>query len=84
MGPLLTGIYTIQDEELFTLLKTLVDSEGIQLEPSALAGMFGPINTIRGNSADANSPNATHIVWATGGGMVPQSEMDLYYEMGGK
>jgi D-serine dehydratase len=84
MEPLLTGIYTIQDEELFTLLKTLVDSEGIQLEPSALAGMIGPINTIRGNSEDANSPNATHIVWATGGGMVPQSEMDLYYEMGGK
>ncbi|WP_172370371.1 D-serine ammonia-lyase [Sporosarcina jiandibaonis] len=84
MEPLLSGIYTIQDEELFKLLKLLVDSEGIRLEPSALAGMIGPVNTIQRNINESNSQNATHIVWATGGGMVPQSEMDLYYEMGGK
>ena len=82
MEPLLSGIYTIKDDRLFKLLTSLVDAEGIQLEPSALAGMIGPINAIQRNIPAASSPNATHIVWATGGGMVPQAEMDLYYKMG--
>lgn len=82
MEPLLSGIYTIKDKPLFTLLKTLTDTEEIRLEPSALAGMVGPQNLIRANIEDANSANATHIVWATGGGMVPDEEMDLYYNMG--
>lgn len=82
MEPLLSGIYTITDEKLFKLLKTLIDKETIRLEPSALAGMVGPQNLIRANIEGAKSANATHIVWATGGGMVPKEEMDLYYEMG--
>ena len=84
MEPLLSGIYTIEDETLFSLLKTLADTETIRLEPSALAGMVGPQNLIRANIAGAKSVNATHIVWATGGGMVPDDEMDLYYKIGGK
>jgi len=84
MEPLLSGIYTISDQRLFKLLKTLVDEEDIRLEPSALAGMVGPLNVIKANVAGAKSANATHIVWSTGGGMVPKEEMDYYYEMGGK
>ncbi len=82
MEPLLSGIYTIEDPMLFTLLKTLIDTEGIRLEPSALAGMVGPQNLIRENIEAAKSPNATHIVWSTGGGMVPDEELELYYNMG--
>ena len=82
MEPLLSGSYTISDSTMFHLLKLLADTEGIKLEPSALAGMTGPVNVIRGNIADADSANATHIVWGTGGSMVPEEEMNLYYAIG--
>lgn len=84
MEPLLSGCYTIADETMFNLLKVLTDTEGIRLEPSALAGMTGPVNTIREKVEGAQSPNATHLVWATGGSMVPEAEMEAYYAQGGK
>ena len=82
MEPLLTGCYTIQDETMFELLKELTDVENIRLEPSALAGMTGPIHAIREGLKDASATTATHLVWATGGNMVPKEEMDAYYNTG--
>lgn len=79
MEPLLAGSYTIADGTLFKLLKQLADIENIRLEPSALAGMTGPVHTIREHIAGADAVNATHLVWATGGGMVPEVEMAAYY-----
>jgi len=84
MEPLLSGCYTIADETMFTLLKLLTDTESIRLEPSALAGMTGPVHASRENVKDAHSVTATHLVWATGGSMVPEAEMNLYYGMAGK
>lgn len=84
MEPLLSGCYTISDETMFKLLTQLTDSEGIRLEPSALAGMTGPIHSIQASMKNAASKNATHLVWATGGSMVPEDEMNLYYEQGRK
>ena len=61
MEPLLAGCYTIADHTMFHLLKLLADTEGIRLEPSALAGMTGPVNVIRENVAEANSrPSDTY------------------------
>ena len=76
---LLSGSYTINDRTLYELLALLADTENILLEPSALAGMTGPIHLTR---KGVHLPSATHIVWATGGGMVPSQEMDAYYEQG--
>ncbi|NYF25672.1 D-serine ammonia-lyase [Sporosarcina sp. JAI121] len=84
MEPLLSGCYTIADDTMFNQLKLLADTEGIKLEPSALAGMTGPVQVIRGNVTEAKSAAATHLVWGTGGSMVPEAEMDLYYGMAGK
>lgn len=80
MEPLLAGCYTIKDETMFALLKQLRDAEDIRLEPSALAGMTGPIQTINAAYKGANMVQATHLVWATGGNMVPKEEMDAYYK----
>ncbi|MCK8061582.1 MULTISPECIES: D-serine ammonia-lyase [unclassified Fusibacter] len=79
MQGLLEGIYTIDDDELFILLKMMADTEQIWLEPSALAGMKGPVLVTERKLATENS---THIMWATGGGMVPEDVMKNYYEKG--
>lgn len=82
MEPLLEGCYTIADETMFKLLTLIADTEDIRLEPSALAGMTGPIQTISNEVSKADSPSAIHLVWGTGGGMVPETEMDIYYGIG--
>ena len=84
MEPLLEGCYTIADETMFQLLTTLADTEDIRLEPSALAGMTGPIQVVRNEVPKANLQSATHLVWGTGGSMVPENEMNMYYGMGKK
>lgn len=89
--PLLSGSYTISDNELFKLLSTLVDTENIHLEPSALAGVIGPVKLctekegkeyIQNHHLQDKMKNATHIMWATGGSMVPKETMNEYYKKG--
>jgi D-serine dehydratase len=66
------------------MLVQLADSEGIYLELSALAGMYGPVMK-RSHPAFTqyhDLTNVTHLVWATGGSMVPTGEMAHYYETG--
>lgn len=76
--PLLSGIYTIDDRRLFILLKALMDTESIPLEPSALAGMLGPIllqqkeegkRYLQQHHLAAKITKCNHIIWATGGSL---------------
>src|SRR5690606_37900353 len=77
IGHLLSGSYTIHDERLFSLLRGLADSENILLEPSALAGFYGPIQILsqsdgqnflkENNIIEKQVEKAHHIIWATGG-----------------
>ncbi|ATP08765.1 D-serine ammonia-lyase [Aeromonas salmonicida] len=85
MERLLDGFYTLSDQEMYDLLGLLARDEQIKLEPSALAGMPGPwrITADREWQAEhgfdaATLARATHLVWATGGGMVPAEEMEKY------
>ena len=75
MERLLDGFYTLSDQSMYDMLGWLAQEEGIRLEPSALAGMAGPVRV-------ATSEQATHLVWATGGGMVPEDEMAKYLAKG--
>ncbi len=77
MNSLLQGCYTIDDSKLYEYLKLLADKEGIFIEPSACAGFEGPRHMVCSEDCQA-----THIVWATGGAMVPEAEMKQYYERG--
>ncbi|EPB0881150.1 D-serine ammonia-lyase [Yersinia enterocolitica] len=85
MEHLLDGFYTLSDAEMYDLLGLLNQYEGIRLEPSALAGMPGPSRVSsssdyleRHHFSAEKMRNATHLVWATGGGMVPVEEMEKY------
>ncbi|MNU03506.1 D-serine dehydratase [compost metagenome] len=61
---------------MYNMLGWLAQEENIRLEPSALAGMAGPVRIAA--SGRYALENATHLVWATGGGMVPDDEMAKY------
>ena len=91
MRPFMSGCYSLQDQRMYTLLAQLADAEDLFLEPSALAGMYGPVLTQPGQAlgayAQAALPagalaNGIHLVWATGGNMVPREEMQRYYQKG--
>lgn len=84
MSPFISGCYTIRDERLYQLLSVLADTENIFLEPSALAGMYGPLLIEKEPVYDKliRGRNPTHIVWATGGNMVPEDVMKSYYVKG--
>ncbi|MCU5358059.1 MULTISPECIES: D-serine ammonia-lyase [Bacillus cereus group] len=88
MEPFLSGNYTVSDEELYRLLKELADTENIYLEPSALAGMIGPVKVCKEDEylqklqLTEKVKKGTHIVWGTGGSMVPKDIMDEYYRKG--
>ncbi|ENX35217.1 D-serine dehydratase [Acinetobacter colistiniresistens] len=85
MQRLLDGFYTLDDQTMYRLLGMLNQSENLKLEPSALAGMLGPILVSKHKAyidlhqlTEQQLQHANHIVWATGGGMVPAEEMQNY------
>lgn len=86
MEPFLSGCYTLTDERMYEMLAQLADSEKIRLEPSALAGMYGPVltQTVPEFKTWRELHGATHLVWATGGSMVPETEWMKYYWAGKK
>lgn len=87
--PFLRGAYTASYNHLYKLLKELVGKEDIKLEPSAVAGMIGPIKLHKGGRGYIQNTNlkhkfnqSTHIVLGTGGSMVPKEVMKDYYQTG--
>jgi D-serine dehydratase len=90
MAPMLDGFYTLPDQDLLFLLGLLAREEAIRLEPSALAGMPGPWRVVgetqgyrqRLGLSPERLARAHHLVWATGGGMVPEEEMAHYLAAG--
>lgn len=81
MADLLDSCITVDDDELYRLLAIMHDTEGIDLEPSALAGAAGYIGTMKLGELGVLS-RGTHVIWATGGSMVPEEEWQSYYEHG--
>lgn len=90
MEPLISGCYTVSDENMYRMLALLADTEDLWLEPSALAGMCGPVWMMQKctlpywekEGLDLRRKQATHIVWGTGGSMVPEEDMKTYYLTG--
>lgn len=88
---MISGCYTVMDNHLFEYLSQMIDLEKILLEPSALASLPGAFRLIASKAGQqyieqqqlgSSMANATHIVWATGGSMVPDDIMNSYYQKG--
>ncbi|MGE7956201.1 D-serine ammonia-lyase [Pseudomonas sp. NPDC089530] len=92
MQRLIEGYYTVSDDELHALVWLMAQHQQLHLEPSAVAGVPGiaRVQARRGEylqrsgmSAEAYA-RATHLVWATGGSMVPDAEMRAYLAQGAR
>ena len=77
----LSGEFTVADGRLYDLMRLLDSSEGITVEPSGCAAFAGAVGFAKHQSCKKYCEkqgldehvlaNATHIVWATGGSLLP-------------
>jgi D-serine dehydratase len=91
MASQMSGVYTVADDELFAGLVELESREGLFVEPSAAAALYGPRwltqsregqAYIRCNGLDGRMSNATHVLWTTGGAQVPDDERGAFRRRG--
>ena len=84
MQHLLSGIFTVDDNEMYGLLTLLAKCENIHLEPSALVGFSGytRIEKHLGERGQCLQQHANHLIWATGGSMVPDEVWHEYNAQG--
>ena len=88
MTNLLSGEFTLQDDRLYDYLRLLDKMEGIRIEPSSCAAFIGPCTLLRNENSkkyceehgltEEKLSEATQIVWATGGSLVPDEIWDEY------
>jgi D-serine dehydratase len=80
MASQLGGVFTVSDDELYLNLLALKDSLGAEVEPSAAAAVSGP-GWLDGSATGwtytqgIDMSQATHVIWATGGSLVPRDAL---------
>ncbi len=87
----LSGVYTVEESEMLGDLFNMALRGGERLEPSAAVALAGPRRLLR-TSAGRNYlqehrllgklDKAVHIVWATGGSLVPETDHQRWFEAG--
>ncbi|RWJ05701.1 D-serine ammonia-lyase [Mesorhizobium sp.] len=85
----LSGIYTVADDEAFRLLGIAHDVMHLGLEPSAAAALAGPTRLLRSEAGQNylsvralgdKLSSSTHVMWTTGGAIVPEEERKRFLE----
>jgi D-serine dehydratase len=83
---LISGVFTVADDELFRMLVRLERATGLRIEPSAAAGLLGPARILGGikyhGEHEISPASATHLFWTTGGSFVPEEEYIRFHERG--
>lgn len=80
MQRLIDGYFTVEDDELYRLLSLAQAYAGVRLEPSAVAGLPGFARILQDDYLsrmgfdEVQLGRATHLVWATGGSLVPEPQ----------
>lgn len=86
--PMLSGIATVEDKKLYDLMRGLLDSEDIFIQPSSCASVATLIRPkdmekyVKKMKLEDKMKQATHIAWATGGCMVPKETREEYLQKG--
>ena len=77
----LSGVFTVADEQLYEQLLAVKQTLDIDLEPSAAAAVYGPMRLVESSAGkdylqrhQLDPRHATHVIWATGGSLVPVEE----------
>ena len=87
MEPILSGEYTVEDARLYDYMRDLLETENIFIEPSACAAFRGPEILMKSpetrqyledHGLTDRMGNAAHILWATGGRLVPEEVRETY------
>src|SRR5690349_14624541 len=78
----LDAVYTLTDDQLFGLVAADHETLDLGVEPSAAAALAGPL--MLGSPAGKlhierlglapYMPNATHVLWTTGGSLIPAAD----------
>ena len=78
VGQQLKGAFTVADEEMFRWVARAQREEGLRLELSAAAGFPGAFHHVWSLASLPSQRErveaATHIIWTTGGSMVPDEQ----------
>lgn len=86
---MLAGEFTIEDWKLYLYMKELMEREQLFIEPSSCAAFEGPakigretgcIRFLEEKGLADKMENSTHIVWATGGSLVPEEVRRDYFK----
>ncbi len=92
IAPIVSGVFTVRDDDLFRWLYLAYEHAGIKAELSAVAGAVGPYlvaNTPQGrayqqaNGLTPRMAKATHIIWSTGGLYQPLEKWRPQFARGG-
>ena len=79
MKPMMAGAFTVKDEKMALYQKKIRELEEIRLEISGCAGFEGPVfgkeekwkQYLEDHNLTPYMDQAVHIVWGTGGGLMP-------------
>ncbi len=66
------------DAEMLRWVRRAHERRGLRLEPSAAAGLAGVLPFLRARTSEQERPpaTATHVVWTTGGALLPDVEFE--------
>jgi D-serine dehydratase len=82
VGEHVKGAFTVADDEMFRWVARAHRFEDLRLEPSAAAGFPGALQHVWTLPHREQIEAATHIVWTTGGSMVPEEQYQAMLERG--
>ena len=74
---LISGCYTVTDDDMYRMLYLMSENENINIEPSAAASLIGAI-------MGPQDGKCLHMAWLTGGSMVPDEMMREFIMTGEK